>query len=263
MNRLKRPCEALRLPLMICRQTGDALISKTDMGLVGEILFARMDALKSRDPGRAPSRFRRGNFAGRGAEFRRTFQRGGEGNRSAPQRRMGPTTAQGSRRHRRGDGWIHGPRGQGIRRRPADAKGNQPISSGRRRRRNAQSRSTMPGWWRERANLPPRRPSPPSRGRRVRGDCPIICAAISRMRCGNSGCAMAINGPRSNSQLQYCADLAAILFSARRSGTHPPPGPRGAGRGRLALAPPIPPPCSGCARMGGRPVIRCIRNACT
>ncbi len=47
MNRLKRPCEALRLPLMICRQTGDALISKTDMGLVGEILFARMDALKS------------------------------------------------------------------------------------------------------------------------------------------------------------------------------------------------------------------------
>ncbi len=48
MNRLKRPCEALRLPLMVCRQTGDALISKTDMGLVGEILFARMDALKSR-----------------------------------------------------------------------------------------------------------------------------------------------------------------------------------------------------------------------
>ena len=47
MNRLQRPCEALRLPLMICRQTGDALISKTDMGLVGEILFARMDALKA------------------------------------------------------------------------------------------------------------------------------------------------------------------------------------------------------------------------
>lgn len=47
MNRLKRPCEALRLPLMICRQTGDALISRTDMGLVGEILFARMDAFKA------------------------------------------------------------------------------------------------------------------------------------------------------------------------------------------------------------------------
>jgi hypothetical protein len=47
MNRLQRPCEALRLPLSISRQSGDALISKTDMGLVGEILFARMDALKA------------------------------------------------------------------------------------------------------------------------------------------------------------------------------------------------------------------------
>jgi hypothetical protein len=46
MNRLLRPCEALRLPLMISRQTGDALISKTDMGLVGEILFGRMDSLQ-------------------------------------------------------------------------------------------------------------------------------------------------------------------------------------------------------------------------
>src|SRR5262249_20911943 len=33
MNRLQRPWEALRLPLMISRQTGDVLISKTDMGL--------------------------------------------------------------------------------------------------------------------------------------------------------------------------------------------------------------------------------------
>lgn len=47
MNRLQRPCEALRLPLSISRQTGDTLISKTDIGLVGEILFARMDALKA------------------------------------------------------------------------------------------------------------------------------------------------------------------------------------------------------------------------
>jgi hypothetical protein len=37
----------LRLPLMVSRQTGDALISKTDMGLVGEILLARMDAMKA------------------------------------------------------------------------------------------------------------------------------------------------------------------------------------------------------------------------
>ena len=47
MNRLQRPCEALRLPLMISRQTGDALISKTDMGLVGEIIFGRMDSLQA------------------------------------------------------------------------------------------------------------------------------------------------------------------------------------------------------------------------
>ena len=47
MNRLQRPCEALRLPLMISRQTGDALISKTDMGLVGEIIFGRMDTLQT------------------------------------------------------------------------------------------------------------------------------------------------------------------------------------------------------------------------
>ncbi|HUO03548.1 MAG TPA: hypothetical protein VMU31_12265 [Rhizomicrobium sp.] len=47
MNRLQRPCEALRLPLMVSRQTGDALISKTDMGLVGEILFGRMDMLQA------------------------------------------------------------------------------------------------------------------------------------------------------------------------------------------------------------------------
>ena len=47
MSRLQRPWEALRLPLMVSRQTGDALISKTDMGLVGEILLARMDAMKA------------------------------------------------------------------------------------------------------------------------------------------------------------------------------------------------------------------------
>jgi hypothetical protein len=46
MNRLARPWEALRLPMQICRQHQDTLISKTDMGLVGEILFARMESLR-------------------------------------------------------------------------------------------------------------------------------------------------------------------------------------------------------------------------
>ena len=47
MNRLARPWEALKLPLQICRAKQDTLISKTDMGLVGEILLARMDGLQS------------------------------------------------------------------------------------------------------------------------------------------------------------------------------------------------------------------------
>jgi len=47
LNRLSRPWEGLRLPMMIARQHGDTLISKTDMGLVGEILFARLDALQA------------------------------------------------------------------------------------------------------------------------------------------------------------------------------------------------------------------------
>lgn len=43
MNRLARPWEALRLPLMIARQHQDTLISHTDMGLTGELLFADLD----------------------------------------------------------------------------------------------------------------------------------------------------------------------------------------------------------------------------
>ncbi len=39
MNRLAKPWEALRLPLMISRKTQDTLISSTDMGLAGELLF--------------------------------------------------------------------------------------------------------------------------------------------------------------------------------------------------------------------------------
>ncbi|HEU0095246.1 MAG TPA: hypothetical protein VFQ52_02240, partial [Rhizomicrobium sp.] len=47
MNRLAKPWEALRLPMLITRHTDDTLIAKTDMGLVGEILFTRMDTLKT------------------------------------------------------------------------------------------------------------------------------------------------------------------------------------------------------------------------
>jgi hypothetical protein len=47
MNRLSRPWEALRLLILITRQHTDALISQTDMGLVGDILFGRLDALQA------------------------------------------------------------------------------------------------------------------------------------------------------------------------------------------------------------------------
>ena len=44
MRRLAKPWEALRLPLAISRQTQDTLISSTDVGLVGEILFSEAEA---------------------------------------------------------------------------------------------------------------------------------------------------------------------------------------------------------------------------
>jgi hypothetical protein len=44
MRRLVRPWEALKLPLQVSRQTQDTLISSTDMGLVGEILFGEIEA---------------------------------------------------------------------------------------------------------------------------------------------------------------------------------------------------------------------------
>lgn len=43
MNRLARPWEALRLPVAIARQHQDTLISLTDMGLSGELIFFDID----------------------------------------------------------------------------------------------------------------------------------------------------------------------------------------------------------------------------
>lgn len=57
MNRLARPWEALKLPLQISRTKGDTLISKTDMGLVGEILFTRMEDLQAAIIGTRSSHF--------------------------------------------------------------------------------------------------------------------------------------------------------------------------------------------------------------
>jgi len=46
MARLAKPWEALKLALLITHQTQDTLISSTDMGLVGDILFNRMEACR-------------------------------------------------------------------------------------------------------------------------------------------------------------------------------------------------------------------------
>jgi len=43
MRRLTKPWEALKLALLIARQSGDALISSTDMGLAGDVLFSDME----------------------------------------------------------------------------------------------------------------------------------------------------------------------------------------------------------------------------
>ncbi len=43
MARLAKPWEALKLALLVTHRTQDTLISSTDMGLVGDILFSRME----------------------------------------------------------------------------------------------------------------------------------------------------------------------------------------------------------------------------
>jgi len=43
MHRLERPWEALKLPMNVTRQTQDTLMSSTDMGLVGEIIFGDIE----------------------------------------------------------------------------------------------------------------------------------------------------------------------------------------------------------------------------
>ena len=84
--------------MMISRQTDDTLISKTDMGLVGEILFARMDALKTAiQPTRHPL-FDAEMLMEQVQDLRRSFQRHRQGNRTQARRRMGQAPAGRARR---------------------------------------------------------------------------------------------------------------------------------------------------------------------
>ena len=54
MNRLRQALGSAAAAHDDRRQTEETLISQTDMGLVGEILFARMDALKNHRPRAIP-----------------------------------------------------------------------------------------------------------------------------------------------------------------------------------------------------------------
>jgi hypothetical protein len=57
MNRLEKPWEALRLPLSISRKTQETLLASTDMGLVGEILFAAIETHSSAVRAATPIQF--------------------------------------------------------------------------------------------------------------------------------------------------------------------------------------------------------------
>lgn len=68
-NRLERPWEALKLPLFVSRQTRDTLISSTDMGLVGEIIFGEIESHVAAIRGARPGQFDGDALAGEVAAF--------------------------------------------------------------------------------------------------------------------------------------------------------------------------------------------------
>jgi hypothetical protein len=69
MHRLERPWEALKLSQHITRQTQDTLISSTDMGLVGEILFGDIEYYTSMIRGMRPQHFDADQLTGHIANF--------------------------------------------------------------------------------------------------------------------------------------------------------------------------------------------------
>jgi hypothetical protein len=64
MQRLERPWEALKLPMLVTRQTQDTLISSTDMGLVGEILFGDIEYYTSAIRAARPVQFNADELVG-------------------------------------------------------------------------------------------------------------------------------------------------------------------------------------------------------
>ncbi|HEY7978517.1 MAG TPA: hypothetical protein VID67_10005 [Rhizomicrobium sp.] len=69
MQRLERPWEAFKLPMNVTRQSQDTLISSTDMGLVGEILFGDIEYYTSMIRATRPQHFDADELVGHLANF--------------------------------------------------------------------------------------------------------------------------------------------------------------------------------------------------
>ena len=156
MNRLQRPCGAVRLlPMLVCRQTGDALdLERPTWAWWAKSSFGRMDALRASDPGDAyrPRSTRTRFWSPR---WRSSPISPARWSRKWEVRRDGAWGQRllEDRAARMGDvmGRVHGARGQGSRRRALpDAERAPAMSPGRshpRKRANA-PRLRPPGGWR-------------------------------------------------------------------------------------------------------------------
>ncbi len=155
MNRLVRPWEALKLPQIVAHQTHDTLISATDMGLVGDLLFADIElhggALRA---ARHPL-FDADAMVDHLASFAVLSSSIVKEIDIRRDRQMGQAPAQGPRRGRRSDGRLHGAGAEGDRGHAAGAE------DGRLRRRPQMRRLLQGGRRREGrarpALCPPRR----------------------------------------------------------------------------------------------------------
>ncbi len=224
MNRLQRPWEALRLPMLVCRQTNDALISKTDMGLVGEILFARMDALQAAILATRHPAFEAETLLDQVANFSELssavvkeieVRRDGEwGQRLLKDRAAIGAVMDGFMERAAKELAAALPMQKGA------SDFTRPIARGEARHMALQLRQAGGG---QRAISRRRAPSPPSRRRRSR-------TSVNHLRryvedaVREFADATASGARRWNSSSNYCAELAAHLVQRGRSGTDPPQG---------------------------------------
>ena len=211
MNRLSKPWEALRLPLLVTRHTDETLISKTDMGLVGEILFARMEMLKESIQATRHPLFSAETlmeevktFADLSSNITKEIElkRQGEWGKRLLSERV---------EDRQGDGKFHGPRAARSHRCAAHAQRPPArISASPSAQKKAKWRCAMRGWCRAAAISPPPHRSPPSSAPR----CDDLGALLKRY---NEDLVKALKSDPHNeiatAQFALCTELTAMLFS--------------------------------------------------